>query len=180
MEKAPLVFCLIECHRGEKTVKLQPLQQDDFEHFVEREIHEYANDHVRNGNWAADDALEKARKEFQSLLPEGLHTKGQYLWSSVDQNNNKVGVLWVPIKDRKAFINDFVVDEEYRGRGFGKQALLAMETELGVMDVESVGLHVFGDNVTAQELYRKMGFETTGIYMRKKLEKLSGSPLKSR
>lgn len=88
--------------------------------------------------------------------------------------------MWVQIKDRKAFINDFVVDEEYRGRGFGKQALLAMETELGVMDVESVGLHVFGDNVTAQELYRKMGFETTGIYMRKKLEKLSGSPLKSR
>jgi ribosomal protein S18 acetylase RimI-like enzyme len=38
------------------------------------------------------------------------------------------------------------------------------------MDVESVGLHVFGDNIAAQELYKKMGFQITGIHMKKTLK----------
>ena len=35
---------------------------------------------------------------------------------------------------------------------------------------ESVGLHVFGDNITAQELYKKMGYQITGIHMKKELK----------
>lgn len=35
------------------------------------------------------------------------------------------------------------------------------------MNVRSVDLHVFGDNIGAQELYKKMGFEITGIRMRR-------------
>lgn len=42
-----------------------------------------------------------------------------------------------------------------------------MDEKLKAMNVESVSLHVFGDNVTAQELYKKMGFEITGMHMRK-------------
>ncbi len=44
-----------------------------------------------------------------------------------------------------------------------------MEEKLKAMEVESVGLHVFGDNVGAQELYKKMGFRITGIQMKKSL-----------
>jgi ribosomal protein S18 acetylase RimI-like enzyme len=35
--------------------------------------------------------------------------------------------------------------------------------------VESVALHVFGDNIVAQELYKKAGFKITGIHMKKTL-----------
>jgi RimJ/RimL family protein N-acetyltransferase len=54
------------------------------------------------------------------------------------------------------------------GKGYGKQALAAMDDRLRSMQVQSVALHVFGDNITAQELYKKMGFEITGIHMQKK------------
>ena len=74
------------------------------------------------------------------------------------------------VKDHKAFIFDFVIDEEFRGKGFGKQALRAMDEKLKSMKVESVGLHVFGDNITAQELYKKVGFQITGIHMKKDLK----------
>jgi ribosomal protein S18 acetylase RimI-like enzyme len=67
-------------------------------------------------------------------------------------------VPWVQVKDGKAFILDFVIDEEFRGKGFGKQTLVAMDDKLKSMNVKSVGLHVFGDNITAQEPYKKMGF----------------------
>ena len=151
-------------------VKLEPIQQDDFDRFLEHEIGEYANDHVRNGNWPAEGAFERSRKEFESLLPDGIHSKNQYVWSILDEEKNKIGVLWVQVKDRKAFIYDFIIDEAFRGKGYGKQALAAMDEQLKSMNTESVALHVFGDNIAAQELYKKMGFQITNIQMQKKLK----------
>lgn len=150
--------------------RLEPLQQAEFERFLERAIREYAEDHVRNGNWSADGAYEKSRKEFERHLPEGIHSPDQYLYSIVDDDDNKIGVLWVQIKDHKAFIFDFVIDELFRGKGYGKQALAALDEKLRAMSVESIGLHVFGDNTTAQGLYKKMGYRITGIHMKKTLK----------
>jgi ribosomal protein S18 acetylase RimI-like enzyme len=148
-------------------VKLEPLQQDDFDHFLEREIHSYAEDHVRNGNWPAHGALERSRKEFEHYLPDGIHSPNQYLWSILNEENRKIGILWVQVKEGKAFIFDFVIDETYRGKGYGKQSLQAMDERLKSMGAQSVALHVFGDNIPAQELYKKAGFEITGIHMKK-------------
>ncbi len=148
-------------------ITLTPMQQEDFDRVVENEIIGYAAEHVRNGNWPEEGSLERSRKEFETLLPQGIRTPSQYLWSLVD-GEQKVGFIWVEIKDGKAFIYDFVVEEEYRGKGYGKQSLAAMDEKLQSMNVKTVSLHVFGDNVTAQELYKKMGFEITGIHMQKK------------
>ena len=149
-------------------IKLEPLQQEDFERFLERGIRDYAEDHVRNGNWSPEGSLERSRKEFEHYLPDGIHSKEQYLYSITHENGNKVGVLWVQVKDRKAFIFDFIIDEAFRGKGYGKQALAAMDEKLKSMNAESVELHVFGDNIAAQELYKKAGFQITGIHMNKK------------
>jgi ribosomal protein S18 acetylase RimI-like enzyme len=54
------------------------------------------------------------------------------------------------------------------GKVYGKQLLAAMDDKLRTMNVQSVALHVFGDNRTALELYKKMGFEITGLHMQKK------------
>ena len=151
-------------------IKLEPIQQEDYEHFLEREIRVYAEDHVRNGNWPAEGAIERSRKEFEHYLPDGIRSKDQYLYSIVDDHENKIGVLWVQVKDQKAFIFDLVIDEAFRGRGYGKQALLAMDETLKSMDVEWVGLHVFGDNIAAQELYQKAGYQVSGIHMNKKFK----------
>jgi ribosomal protein S18 acetylase RimI-like enzyme len=151
-------------------VKLIKMLQSEFEPYLERGVHEYAADHVRNGNWTAEEALEKSRKQFQDLLPEGVNSQDQFLYSIVDEEtNNKMGLLWVQVRGQNAFIYDFLLDEEFRGKGFGKQALAAMDEELKSMNVQSVGLHVFGDNTNAQELYKKMGFQVTGMHMKKKL-----------
>ena len=146
------------------------MQQEDFERFRERAIREYAADHVRNGNWPAEGAVERSKKVFENYLPDGIQTKDQYLYSIVDESGNKLGALWVQVKQGTAFIFDFVIDEAFRGKGYGKQALAAMDEKLRSMKVESVALHVFGDNITAQELYKKAGFQITDIQMKKTLK----------
>lgn len=150
-------------------VRLEMIQQQDFDRFLEREIRSYAEDHVRNGNWEAEDALERSRKEFEHYLSNGIHTPHQYVWSILNDADQKIGVLWVEVTAAKAFIYDFVIDEEFRGKGLGKQALAAMDEKLKSMNVESIALHVFGDNFSAQELYKKMGFVITDMHMMKKL-----------
>lgn len=156
-------------------IKLIPMEQMDFDMFCERSIVEYAEDKVRNGNWPAEGAPERARKEFQELLPDGLKTKDHFLYSVVEEaSGEKLGILWVNVKmdtpQRPAFIFDFAIDEQFRGKGYGKQALLALDEKLLSMGAESVGLHVFGDNTIAQELYKKAGYKITNINMRKILK----------
>ena len=151
-------------------IQLVKMQQEDFEPYLERGIREYAEDHVRNGNWTAEESLERSSKEFEELLPDGVNSRDQFLYSIIGETGNKLGLLWVQVKDQKAFIYDFAIDEAFRGKGYGKQALLAMDEELKSMKVESIGLHVFGDNTVAQELYKKAGFVITGIHMRKDLK----------
>ena len=156
-------------------VKLEPLQQEDFERFLEREIRAYAEDHVRNGNWPAEGALEWSKREFEHYLPEGIHSKDQYLYSITEKSGRKIGVLGVQVKDQKAFIYDFVIDETFRGKGYGKETLMALDEILNSMNVESIALQVFGDNIIAKELYKKMGYEITGIQMKKRLGKTASS-----
>jgi len=157
-------------------VKLIPMEQSDFEIYFERGIVEYAEDKVRNGNWSAEEALERSRNEFQKELPDGLQSKNQFIYSIVEESSGqKLGMLWVDVKadtpHHPAFIYDFIIEEQFRGKGFGRQALTALDEKLLSMDVESIGLHVFGDNITAQELYKKAGYGITNINMKKILKK---------
>jgi hypothetical protein len=77
-------------------VTLSKMQQENYEIFLERSIREYAEDHVRNGNWTAEESLERSRREFEQLLPDGLNSKDQFLFSIIDATNgNEIGSLWV-------------------------------------------------------------------------------------
>ena len=151
-------------------VKLIPVEQAVFEAYLEEDIQRYAQAHVEAGNWEPSQALEKSRKEHQQLLPDGLESRNQYLFSIIDASDQKLGILWVNIENGRAFIYDFRIDEAQRGKGYGKQGLMALDEKLKSMNVESVALHVFGDNITAQELYKKTGYQITGIHMKKVLK----------
>ena len=153
-------------------IRLIPMQQNDFDTFFEENIVRYAEEKVKSGNWQVEDALERSRAEFEGLLPDGLQSKDQYIFNIFDdEQESKIGILWVEVRmdepHRLAFIFDFVIDESYRGKGFGKKSLTALDEKLKLMGVESVALHVFGYNTNAFELYKRMGYEATNINMRK-------------
>jgi RimJ/RimL family protein N-acetyltransferase len=153
-------------------VNLIPMTAADFQAYLEDDIEQYAQEHVRAGNWRPSEALQKSRDEHQRLLPDGLATKNHYFFSIEDgQRSAKVGIIWFAVDDERsqAFVYDFLIYEEYRRRGYGTQTLSALEAEVKELNVDKIALHVFAHNHVARALYEKTSFEITGIYMMKKL-----------
>ena len=153
--------------------KLVPMTQPEFDAFLERLIPDYAADNVRAGYWSEEEALEKSRKQTMSLLPDGLQTKDHYLYT-LYEGDNAVGMIWLraeldrPIKS--GFIFDVEIKEEFRGKGYGKQAMLLIEEKARELGVKRMGLHVFGYNNVAKNLYERIGYKVSSMNMLKDLE----------
>ena len=153
--------------------KLIPMTQPEFDSFLERLIPDYAADNVRAGYWGEDEALEKSRKQTMSLLSDGLQTKNHYLYTLYD-DDEAVGVIWLraeldrPIKT--GFIFDVVVEEKFRGKGYGRQIMLLVEEKARELGIKSIGLHVFAYNNVAKNLYESIGYEVSSLNMLKSLE----------
>jgi ribosomal protein S18 acetylase RimI-like enzyme len=110
-------------------------------------------------------------RQYAEILPEGVQSPNQRLWSVVDEGGTVVGSLWVDVKSERnrAFIFYIIIGPEYRGRGYGRQALALLEDELRPLGISQIGLNVFADNEIARHLYEKMGYHTTNQTMMKSL-----------
>ena len=154
-------------------VHLIPMTEGEFQLYLQTAVREYAEEHVKAGNWHPDDALEKSEKEFQSYLPDGLATPNQYLYMIEDESPAKVGLIWLAAMNqgvqRFAFIYDFVIYASFRRKGYGQQALLAAEEKVKALGLDTISLHVFGHNQAAIALYEKAGYGITNLQMSKKL-----------
>ena len=148
------------------------MTQPEYEAFLERAIPDYAADNVRAGYWSESEALEKSREAYEKLLPKGLQTENHYLFTLYDAGE-AVGLIWLradlqsPIKS--GFIFELYVDEKFRGKGYGKQAMSLIEEKARELGLKSLGLHVFAVNNVARNLYEAVGYEVSSLNMTKKL-----------
>lgn len=154
-------------------VRLVPMTENEFETYMEKTVPEYAAENVRAGYWPEEGALERSRKIYLNLLPEGIKTENNYLFCiQIEETKEKIGTLWMKHEAPRphGFIFAIVLDEEKRGKGYGKQAMLASEEFAKELDLETIGLHVFAHNPVAMQLYKKLGYEVTSQNMVKRLE----------
>jgi len=131
----------------------------------------YAEENVKSGRWTADEALSHSEADFKTLLPDGLDSAGNELWSVVDSAGDEVGILWIATDRRPAhaFIYDIEMNPDYRGEGFGTATMLALEDWCRANAISSIGLHVFGHNEGAWRLYKRLGYVETNVNMEKQL-----------
>lgn len=97
--------------------------------------------------------------------------------------NDRVGRVWVAV-DREpvgyivltfgyslehhgvvAFVDEVFVMSASRGRGLGTRALALAETECRALGVRTLQLEVERENIAAQELYRRSGFNNHGRFL---------------
>ncbi|HLX41082.1 MAG TPA: GNAT family N-acetyltransferase [Ktedonobacteraceae bacterium] len=155
-------------------IRLQPMTEAEYQEYLAVSVANYAQEHVKAGRWNEEEALQKATQEYADLLTEGLHTNNQYLFTIVDeQTGTKVGILWFAATERAnelvAFVYDVDIDEQFRRRGYGEQAFLALETKVRELGLKKIGLHVFGHNHAARAMYEKLGYVVTNVQMSKSL-----------
>ena len=153
-------------------IRLIPMTGSEFEAYLEKAVPGYADENVRAGYWSEEDALERSRKVYQELLPQGVQTENNYLFSvQIEESGEKIGMVWMKHEAPRAhgFIFDLTLDEAQRGKGFGKQAMLALEEKARDLGLETIGLHVFANNTAAMKLYKGLGYAVTSQNMTKRL-----------
>lgn len=155
-------------------IDLIPMSPEQYAAYVDQAVREYADEKVRAGNWSAEEALARSAEEHRQLLPEGPSTPNHYLFLIEDTENGRhVGMIWLARLSfggkETCWVYDFRIDEPFRRRGYGEQALRAADEKARELGLDSISLHVFGHNVAARRLYEKMGYEITNINMTKRL-----------
>ena len=153
-------------------VRLVPMTQGEFEGYLETAIANYAEAHVKAGDGDMADMLQASAAEYASLLPQGLASPGQHLYSVfADEVPAPVGLLWFESRERRgkksAYIYDIQVWPELRGKGYGSACLRALDARLTQMGIARVALNVMGWNTRARELYEREGYTISGIGMHK-------------
>lgn len=155
-------------------VMLQPMMEAELQRFLEPAILEYAQGHVDSGRWTEAEAVEKARQEFQNLLPQGVATPHHYLFTLVNEAQQQVGMLWFARRESQeqsiAFVYEVHIDERFRRRGYAFQAFREMEIRVRKLGWHRISLHVFGTNHAAIDLYKKLGYEMTNVLMARTLD----------
>jgi ribosomal protein S18 acetylase RimI-like enzyme len=153
-------------------VRLRPMTDAEFAAFRAEAIREYAAEHVRAGDWRAEEAEALSAEQTDRLLPAGARTDGMLIVVAETEPGDAVGTAWVALDQDGAggaWIYSIEVAREARGRGLGRALLTALEREVGARGGTSMGLNVFGSNSTARALYESSGYEVTSLHMRKSL-----------
>ena len=155
-------------------IALRPMTNPEFQRYLKPAIRGYAQAHIRAGDVDPQKALGRAKRDYAELLPKGLASPGHHLYSiTVADTGRAIGMVWFELKQRhgkrKAFIFDFAINKAQRGKGFGAQAMSAIEQQARVLGAVVVELHVFGDNLPARGLYEKCGYRYTSMHMSKDL-----------
>jgi len=158
--------------KGVDTIHLIPMTESEFEAYLETAIPEYAAENVKAGYWSEDEALERSCKAYHGLLPQGVDTENNYLFRvQIEESSEKIGMIWMKHEAprKHGFVFDISLDESQRGKGYGKQTMLALEEKARELGLETIGLHVFAKNALAMKLYSGLGYEVTSQNMTKRL-----------
>ncbi|MBD0711729.1 MULTISPECIES: GNAT family N-acetyltransferase [unclassified Streptomyces] len=153
-------------------VEVRPMDADEFEVWKARAGDVFAQSWIDRGV-PEDQARAKAEDSHRKYLPEGLATPGVAIHVVV-ADGRSAGFLWtgrIELEPGRwaAFVYDIEVEEEYRGRGYGRALMLLAERVAREAGDTRLGLHVFAGNTPAIRLYESLGYRTTYVNSAKEL-----------
>jgi len=155
-------------------VKLVPMNELEFEMYVQYSIQEYAQEQEKSGRESEDEGVHEAEQQYQQLLPQGLQTPNHTLCMIVDEERDRsVGVLWFDLhaqeNERQVNINDIVIFEEFRRRGYAKRAIQLLEKQAIELGATSVVLRTLEPNESMRILYERLKHMVASMSMSKSL-----------
>ena len=155
------------------TVTLRRPTDAEYAAWSAQELEDYIAEIVASGGLSRAAAEDEARREDAELLPQGLDTEGQLIFRLV-ADEQPIGWLWLSLRhphgdEGVGFIYNIVVDEPFRRRGYGREAMQLAEQEAKRHGLHALALNVFGHNSVARALYVSLGYRETSVRMKKDL-----------
>jgi ribosomal protein S18 acetylase RimI-like enzyme len=155
------------------TLRLRRPTDAEYQAWFAAALRSYADDIVASGTLGREAAEAKSRLDHAELLPDGLATPGQFVFRLCD-DEQPVGWLWLALQAPRGdagtgWIYDIEVEAAFRGRGYGRGAMLLAEEEARRLGLVGLALNVFGHNTVARSLYTTLGYQITAIQMKKRL-----------
>ena len=128
---------------------------------------EYAQDLVRDYGMPADAAKAQAAAQIDALRPAGHSV------FVIELDGDPVGHLWL-VERRDAYeptmvVYDIDVDEPFRGRGYGRAAMVFAEEEARRRGLRRISLRVGARNDSARNLYQSLGYAENEVAMSKSI-----------
>ncbi len=153
---------------------LKPMNEEEYQRFLDYAIPNYAEEKIRAGNFSVRDGFMLSRQEYELLLPAGPDTPDNYLLMIEDDiTGQQVGFVWLAIQhtglQRYATIVNILIYEAFRRQGYATRTFQALEEKIRAMGIYKMTLHVFGHNTGARQLYQQLGFNETNVLMAKDL-----------
>jgi ribosomal protein S18 acetylase RimI-like enzyme len=149
------------------------MSAEQFEQWQDRSIRSYADDLARAKGQPPEAALKRARAQFAALLPDGMSTNKTWIRLIVDDAGAQVGDLWLGADSERAdvaYVYDIEIMQERRGQGFGRAAMIAIETLVKEAGGTEIALNVFGFNEPARRLYDSLGYGVVQTVMAKTIQ----------
>ncbi|NEQ51821.1 MAG: GNAT family N-acetyltransferase [Leptolyngbya sp. SIO3F4] len=93
-----------------------------------------------------------------------------YIWLVTIDNQN-IGYIALTLGysiefgGKDAFIDEFYIEPEFRGRGLGQQTLKAIQQEARLYKIRAIHLEVAHTNKEAQRTYTQANFQARNKYM---------------
>jgi ribosomal protein S18 acetylase RimI-like enzyme len=153
-------------------IRLRPVADDELASFVASTRDGYLISLVNDAGMGEEEAHEKTERDFAMLVREGRPVAGQQLFIVEEtETSEPVGRVWLGERfpGQIGFLYDIEIDGRFRGRGFGREAMLLVEQEARRRGFVEIRLNVFGGNETARSLYRSLQYAEFAIAMRKRL-----------
>ncbi|TML97973.1 MAG: GNAT family N-acetyltransferase [Actinobacteria bacterium] len=155
------------------TVRLRPLRDDEVRGFIDGLYGEYVRGLVEDASMSREKAEDKATTDHASLFPGGSPQPDHHMYIVEDEAGEVVGHLFWARRPAgsttRAFLYQIYIEEAFRGRGLGRQAMELLEAEVRADGLPGIDLNVWGGNDLARSLYRSLGFEERAVFMSKEL-----------
>jgi len=146
-------------------VEGRPMTEARFETWVNASTQVYADEIFASGSMSREDAMARAVRSTEELLPDGVHTAGHTFWS-VFHGEAEVGTNWLRHHHdpNVSFVYAVESHEAFRGKGYGRAAMIVGEHASRAAGDTHIGLNVFGHNAAAIALYKRLGYRPIDDY----------------
>jgi ribosomal protein S18 acetylase RimI-like enzyme len=152
-------------------IELVEKTQDELDVWIDPMWDNYVEQRVGAGE-ERDAAVAQASMQRDQLFPDGKPADGQHVMNAL-HDGAPVGILWMgkPFGPESGtwFVFYVEVDEQHRGKGFGRETMEAAEAWTIAQGGCKIGLNVFGPNTVARSLYDSLGFTVQATSMFKEL-----------